>query len=69
MKVTDTNALKELGFTKAQTMKTITKYFATQLFSHGFLHCDPHPGIIINNNFINSSSSSSSNSSSRTTTV
>eukprot|EP01100_Stratorugosa_tubuloviscum_P013650 TRINITY_DN6984_c0_g1_i1.p1 TRINITY_DN6984_c0_g1~~TRINITY_DN6984_c0_g1_i1.p1 ORF type:complete len:343 (+),score=113.37 TRINITY_DN6984_c0_g1_i1:128-1156(+) len=43
-KITNQKAIKEYGFEPKQAIKKLTQLMGEQLFVHGFLHGDPHPG-------------------------
>jgi predicted unusual protein kinase regulating ubiquinone biosynthesis (AarF/ABC1/UbiB family) len=43
VKVTDVDAIRKLGLDVASFQATITGV-AEQIFLHGFVHADPHPG-------------------------
>ena len=37
-------SLRAAGFDTAAVGALVTKVFGEMIFSHGFVHCDPHPG-------------------------
>lgn len=43
-KVNDHVALRALGFEPARVAAIVNRVFNEQIFVHGFVHCDPHPG-------------------------
>eukprot|EP00164_Ancoracysta_twista_P008028 GFYU01011515.1.p1 GENE.GFYU01011515.1~~GFYU01011515.1.p1 ORF type:complete len:522 (+),score=81.26 GFYU01011515.1:132-1697(+) len=47
IRLSDSERLKEAGLPPDRVMKTLTKVFAKQIFHHGFVHCDPHPGNVL----------------------
>ena len=47
VKPTDTVALQELGIPRSKVATIVTRVFAEQVFVHGFVHADPHPGNLL----------------------
>eukprot|EP01104_Vermistella_antarctica_P009731 TRINITY_DN2521_c0_g1_i2.p1 TRINITY_DN2521_c0_g1~~TRINITY_DN2521_c0_g1_i2.p1 ORF type:complete len:660 (+),score=142.57 TRINITY_DN2521_c0_g1_i2:169-2148(+) len=45
--VNDLEALKAFGIQPAQVATALTRVFSRQIFVHGFVHCDPHPGNVL----------------------
>lgn len=45
VKITDLEGLQRLGVSKAEAATMLHKALATQIFSSGFIHADPHPGL------------------------
>jgi len=45
--VNDIAALKNLGITNSEVSNLLTRVFCEQIFHHGFVHCDPHPGNVL----------------------
>lgn len=46
-KLDDIDALKDKGFSVSQVATLLSKTFNEQIFIHGFVHCDPHPGNLL----------------------
>eukprot|EP00457_Paulinella_chromatophora_P002922 gb/GEZN01002927.1/.p1 GENE.gb/GEZN01002927.1/~~gb/GEZN01002927.1/.p1 ORF type:complete len:658 (+),score=83.53 gb/GEZN01002927.1/:99-1976(+) len=46
VKVTDTEKLARMGISAKATAETAMSCLTEQIFLHGFVHCDPHPGNI-----------------------
>ena len=44
VKISDTQALVEGGFSTEKIASVLTRSYMEQLCNHGFFHCDPHPG-------------------------
>ena len=44
VKVTDVSSIKKMGLDIRKVAETTIRAYADQIFSHGFVHCDPHPG-------------------------
>lgn len=42
--MTDHDIIEELGFSKKRIMELVVQASATQIFLHGDVHADPHPG-------------------------
>jgi predicted unusual protein kinase regulating ubiquinone biosynthesis (AarF/ABC1/UbiB family) len=47
VKVTDINALAELGIDKQQVAQKLIEIFTEMILRDGFFHADPHPGNIL----------------------
>eukprot|EP00696_Hemimastix_kukwesjijk_P006925 gnl/Hemi2/18768_TR6209_c0_g1_i1.p1 gnl/Hemi2/18768_TR6209_c0_g1~~gnl/Hemi2/18768_TR6209_c0_g1_i1.p1 ORF type:complete len:530 (-),score=98.10 gnl/Hemi2/18768_TR6209_c0_g1_i1:123-1712(-) len=45
-KVTDRGCLARNGFDKHEVARAVVDLFGDMVYSHGFIHCDPHPGNI-----------------------
>lgn len=45
--MTDTSALEKLGVKPTAVANLVCKTIGTMIFSHGFVHCDPHPGNLL----------------------
>ena len=45
-KITDVKSIENANLSKNEISNTLNRCFAEQVFTHGFLHCDPHPGNI-----------------------
>jgi aarF domain-containing kinase len=45
--LTDLKAVKEAGLSFKDLAQTLTYAFNEMVFSHGFVHCDPHPGNLL----------------------
>lgn len=46
-KVTDLEKLKENGICPSKVARLVSTVFCKQIFLHGFVHCDPHPGNVL----------------------
>jgi len=46
VKITDVQGIKDLGLNLKEVVTLFTELFSEQIFVHGFLHADPHPGNI-----------------------
>lgn len=46
-KITDHAALARLGVNERALAHDIVAFFADQVYMHGFVHCDPHPGNLL----------------------
>lgn len=44
VKPTDIEGLRRLGMDPLKVARTISSIFSEMIFTHGFVHCDPHPG-------------------------
>lgn len=44
VKVNDTNEIRKLGLDCHDIAGIVLSMFSAQIFCHGFVHCDPHPG-------------------------
>lgn len=47
IKITETEKLREAGFSPKNIARTLVSAFTDMLFKHGFVHCDAHPGNIL----------------------
>ncbi len=47
VKVTDVDGLREAGLDSREVAKLLNDAYAEQLFTHGVLHADPHPGNLL----------------------
>lgn len=47
IKVSDKEKLKEMGFDHVDVANTIIQHLSDMIFVYGFVHMDPHAGIII----------------------
>eukprot|EP00906_Rhabdomonas_costata_P030468 RCo043065 len=47
VKITDAKAIQAMGLDVKAVTKTMVEVFADQIFSTGFVHCDPHPGNLL----------------------
>mmetsp|Transcript_6341 Transcript_6341/g.14711 ORF Transcript_6341/g.14711 Transcript_6341/m.14711 type:complete len:288 (-) Transcript_6341:216-1079(-) len=47
IKVDDVPRLVESGFDPVDVANAVTNAFGEMIFSHGFVHCDPHPGNLL----------------------
>eukprot|EP01111_Echinosteliopsis_oligospora_P018502 TRINITY_DN8526_c0_g1_i1.p1 TRINITY_DN8526_c0_g1~~TRINITY_DN8526_c0_g1_i1.p1 ORF type:complete len:364 (-),score=60.59 TRINITY_DN8526_c0_g1_i1:157-1248(-) len=47
IRFSDIERVKSSGYNVSSVMERIVSVFAYQIFTTGFLHCDPHPGNII----------------------
>ena len=46
-RVNDCRALEQMGIEKQDVARRLVAFFGDQIFQHGFVHCDPHPGNIL----------------------
>jgi len=44
IKITDITGIDSLGVSRSKIAKMIYEAFSVQIFDHGFVHADPHPG-------------------------
>jgi predicted unusual protein kinase regulating ubiquinone biosynthesis (AarF/ABC1/UbiB family) len=42
--INNLQAIKQMGIDFKDLTRLITKFCCEQIFEHGFVHCDPHPG-------------------------
>lgn len=47
VKITDVDALRAAGLEPVELARLISVVFSAMAFSHGFVHCDPHPGNLL----------------------
>merc|ERR1719361_759084 len=47
VKVNDIEAIKAMGFSVSDVMRTVVSLFGHQIFVTGVVHCDPHPGNVL----------------------
>lgn len=47
IRVSDRAGIQSLGIDPAHVARVLTRAFGEQIFVHGFVHCDPHPGNIL----------------------
>jgi hypothetical protein len=45
--VTDHDAIEAMGLSKKRIMELVVQASATQIFIHGDVHADPHPGLLL----------------------
>lgn len=45
--ITDLTAMSEAGIEPGQTARLLNEVYAEQIFRHGILHADPHPGNLL----------------------
>eukprot|EP00667_Euglena_gracilis_P006301 EG_transcript_6355 len=43
----DVETIRRLGLDPRQVVRQLTEVFAEMVFTHGFVHCDPHPGNVL----------------------
>lgn len=46
-KVNDLECLSRMNISPASVSQQMCQLFAQQIFEHGFVHCDPHPGNVL----------------------
>ncbi len=46
VRVTDVAAQVRQGLAPADVARLLMEVFSEQMFVHGFIHCDPHPGML-----------------------
>eukprot|EP00761_Pharyngomonas_kirbyi_P001565 gb/GECH01001569.1/.p1 GENE.gb/GECH01001569.1/~~gb/GECH01001569.1/.p1 ORF type:complete len:767 (+),score=166.01 gb/GECH01001569.1/:1-2301(+) len=47
VKITDIEGLRRIGANPFWASRVLSEVFSAQIFIHGFIHCDPHPGNIL----------------------
>jgi ubiquinone biosynthesis protein len=47
VKITDVEALERAGIDRREVARLLNDVYAEQLFTHGVLHADPHPGNLL----------------------
>jgi ubiquinone biosynthesis protein len=47
VKITDVEALERAGIDRREVARLLNDVYAEQMFSHGILHADPHPGNLL----------------------
>ena len=47
VKINDLAGLKTLGMDPRELSSIVCEVFSAMIFSHGFVHCDPHPGNLL----------------------
>eukprot|EP01128_Nolandella_sp_AFSM9_P009438 TRINITY_DN6039_c0_g1_i1.p1 TRINITY_DN6039_c0_g1~~TRINITY_DN6039_c0_g1_i1.p1 ORF type:complete len:592 (-),score=108.16 TRINITY_DN6039_c0_g1_i1:249-2024(-) len=47
LKISDTEGMKRAGISRAEASKLVVDCFAEQIYVHGWIHSDPHPGNLL----------------------
>lgn len=47
VRINDVAGLRRLGLPAAAVSRLLAECYADQIFRHGFVHCDPHPGNVL----------------------
>ena len=47
VRINDVEGLRRLGLPAADVSRLLAECYSDQIFRHGFVHCDPHPGNVL----------------------